>query len=52
MIAENRGLFFIAPAAALGPGLLLASLVVGINLLTKALRGWSAAPCRERNKLI
>jgi peptide/nickel transport system permease protein len=37
MIAENRGLFFIAPAAALGPGLLLASLVVGINLLTEGI---------------
>jgi peptide/nickel transport system permease protein len=35
MIAENRALIFIAPATVLGPGLLLASLVVGINLLTE-----------------
>lgn len=35
IIAENRGLIFIAPATALGPGLLLATLVVGINLLTE-----------------
>jgi peptide/nickel transport system permease protein len=37
MIAENRGLIFIAPATVLGPGLLLATLVVGINLLTEGI---------------
>jgi peptide/nickel transport system permease protein len=37
MIAENRALIFIAPATVLGPGLLLATLVVGINLLTEGI---------------
>jgi len=37
IIAENRGLIFVAPATALGPGLLLATLVVGINLLTEGI---------------
>ena len=37
MIAENRSLIFIAPATVLGPGLLLATLVVGINLLTEGI---------------
>ena len=35
IIAENRGAIFIAPVTVLGPGLMLASLVVGINLLTE-----------------
>lgn len=35
LIAENRGLIFLAPATVIGPGLLLASLVIGINLLTE-----------------
>ena len=34
IISENRNLIYVAPATALGPGLVLASLVVGINLLT------------------
>jgi peptide/nickel transport system permease protein len=37
IIAENRGAIFLAPMAVLGPGLMLASLVVGINLLTEGL---------------
>ena len=37
IIAENRGLIFIAPITVIGPGLMLALLVVGINLLTEGL---------------
>ena len=37
MISENRALLIIAPAAVLGPGLALASLVVGLNLFTEGL---------------
>ena len=37
IIAENRGLIFIAPITVLGPGLMLAMLVVGINLLTEGI---------------
>jgi peptide/nickel transport system permease protein len=37
IIAENRGLIFLAPSTVLGPGLMLAMLVVGINLLTEGL---------------
>lgn len=37
IIAENRGAIFLAPITVLGPGLMLASLVVGINLLTEGL---------------
>ena len=37
IIAENRGLIFIAPITVLGPGLMLATLVVGINLLTEGI---------------
>jgi peptide/nickel transport system permease protein len=37
IIAENRGLIFIAPITVLGPGLMLAVLVVGINLLTEGI---------------
>lgn len=37
IIAENRGLIFLSPATVLGPGLLLASLVVGVNLLTEGI---------------
>jgi peptide/nickel transport system permease protein len=37
MIAENRSLLLIAPATVLGPGLALASLVVGLNLFTEGL---------------
>ena len=34
MIAENRELIFLAPVTVVGPGLALASLVVGLNLFT------------------
>lgn len=37
IIAENRGLIFLSPATLLGPGLLLASLVIGVNLLTEGI---------------
>jgi peptide/nickel transport system permease protein len=35
MISENRSLLMIAPATVIGPGLALASLVVGLNLFTE-----------------
>jgi peptide/nickel transport system permease protein len=35
MISENRSLLMIAPATVVGPGLALASLVVGLNLFTE-----------------
>ncbi len=35
MISENRALLIIAPSTVLGPGLALASLVVGLNLFTE-----------------
>lgn len=35
MISENRNLLIISPITVLGPGLALASLVVGLNLLTE-----------------
>lgn len=37
LIAENRGLIFLSPITSLGPGLFLASLVVGINLVTEGI---------------
>jgi peptide/nickel transport system permease protein len=37
MISENRALLIIAPSTVLGPGLSLASLVVGLNLFTEGL---------------
>lgn len=37
MISENRALLIIAPSTVLGPGLALASLVVGFNLFTEGL---------------
>ncbi|MFB2551342.1 ABC transporter permease [Ensifer soli] len=37
IISENRTLLFLSPATVIGPGLLLASLVVGFNLLTEGL---------------
>lgn len=37
IIAENRNLLFLTPATVIGPGLMLASLVVGFNLLTEGL---------------
>ena len=37
MMAEYRGLLTIQPAAVLGPGLMLATLVVGLNFLTEGL---------------
>jgi peptide/nickel transport system permease protein len=37
MISENRALLIISPVTVLGPGLALASLVVGLNLFTEGL---------------
>lgn len=37
MISENRSLLFVSPLAVLGPGAVLASLVVGLNLFTEGL---------------
>jgi peptide/nickel transport system permease protein len=37
MIAENRQLIFASPITVLGPGLMLAMLVVGLNLFTEGL---------------
>jgi peptide/nickel transport system permease protein len=37
MISENRSLMFVAPLSVLGPGAVLASLVVGLNLFTEGL---------------
>jgi peptide/nickel transport system permease protein len=37
MISENRALLIIAPILVLGPGLALASLVIGLNLFTEGL---------------
>ncbi len=37
MISENRALIMIAPITVMGPGLMLASLVVGLNLWTEGL---------------
>jgi peptide/nickel transport system permease protein len=37
IISENRDLIFISPATVLGPGFMLASLVIGINLLTEGI---------------
>ena len=37
MISENRALIIISPITVLGPGLALASLVVGLNLFTEGL---------------
>ena len=37
MISENRALLMVAPSTVLGPGLSLASLVVGLNLFTEGL---------------
>jgi peptide/nickel transport system permease protein len=37
IISENRNLLFLTPATIIGPGLMLASLVIGFNLLTEGL---------------
>ncbi len=37
MISENRALLMVSPVTVLGPGLALASLVVGLNLFTEGL---------------
>jgi peptide/nickel transport system permease protein len=37
MISENRSLIIVSPSTVLGPGLALASLVVGLNLFTEGL---------------
>jgi peptide/nickel transport system permease protein len=48
MISENRALFFVTPMAAIGPAAVLATLVVGLNLLTDGLsRLYGRATNRE-----
>ena len=37
MMSENRALLIVSPITVLGPGLMLASLVVGLNLFTEGL---------------
>ena len=37
MISENRAMLLVSPVTVLGPGLALASLVVGLNLFTEGL---------------
>jgi peptide/nickel transport system permease protein len=37
MISENRALLIVSPITVIGPGLALASLVVGLNLFTEGL---------------
>jgi peptide/nickel transport system permease protein len=37
MISENRALLIVSPVTVLGPGVALASLVVGLNLFTEGL---------------
>jgi peptide/nickel transport system permease protein len=37
IIAENRGAVFLSPAIVVGPGVMLATLVIGINLLTEGI---------------
>jgi peptide/nickel transport system permease protein len=37
MISENRALIIVSPVTVIGPGLALASLVVGLNLFTDGL---------------
>jgi peptide/nickel transport system permease protein len=37
MISENRALIIVSPITVIGPGLMLASLVVGLNLFTEGL---------------
>ena len=37
MMSENRNLLVVSPVTMLGPGLMLASLVVGLNLFTEGL---------------
>jgi peptide/nickel transport system permease protein len=37
MISENRAMLIVSPVLVLGPGLTLASLVVGLNLFTEGL---------------
>jgi len=40
IIAENRGAIFLSPAIVVGPGMMLATLVIGINLLTEGIARW------------
>jgi peptide/nickel transport system permease protein len=37
MISEYRSLIIISPVTVIGPGLMLASLVIGLNLFTEGL---------------
>src|SRR5207302_11457915 len=43
VMSENRSLITFSPITVLGPGLMLASLVVGLNLFTKVLRAFRGA---------
>jgi peptide/nickel transport system permease protein len=49
LISENRDLIFISPATILGPGLMLASLVIGINLLTEGISRILGRTVAQRN---
>ena len=49
MISENRALIIITPITVLGPGLALASLVVGLNLFTEGL-GAHPRPHRQAGR--
>jgi peptide/nickel transport system permease protein len=49
IISENRDLIFIAPATVLGPGFMLASLVIGINLLTEGIARILGRTVTQRN---
>lgn len=49
LISENRNLVYLTPATVLGPGMMLATLVIGINLLTDGIArmvGRSSAAAR------
>ena len=37
MISENRALILVQPITVIGPGLALASLIVGLNMFTEGL---------------
>ena len=48
MISENRALIIVSPITVIGPGLMLASLVVGLNLFTEGLA--RARPHRQAGR--
>ncbi|HVZ00799.1 MAG TPA: ABC transporter permease [Dongiaceae bacterium] len=49
IISENRDLIFISPATIIGPGFMLASLVIGINLLTEGISRILGRTVTQRN---